>query len=365
MAHLFEHLMFGGSRNAPSYDEPLQKASGENNAFTSNDLTNYYVTLPAENIETALWLESDRMFQLDISQRALDVQKGVVMEEFKQRYLNQPYGDIWLHFRPLVYKKHPYQWATIGKELSHIEKVTIDNLQGFYSRFYNPSNAILVIAGNIGLTETRQLVEKWFSDIPRGKSNPNEYVQEEKQEEPRYLRVEKDVPLNSLSFGFHCGPRHSESFYSLDLLGDILGGSLSSRLQQELVRERKLFTDIGAYSTESLDNGLFIISGRLFPEVSESEANEAVWQILNRLAQEPVSEKEWSKVLNKKLTVLKFNETEVLNKAMHLAMYTNMGDTSLINKEESLYRNTSPESIQELAQKVFTKNNASILYYGN
>lgn len=363
MAHLFEHLMFGGSKNAESYDEPLQRASGENNAFTSNDITNYYVTLPVENIETALWLESDRMFQLNLTPKTLEVQQGVVMEEFKQRYLNQPYGDLWLYFRPLAYKHHPYRWATIGKELAHIEKVVLEDLYAFYQRFYNPSNAILVIAGNISFDSCKDLVTKWFGDIPPGLANTNHYIKEPKQTEARRLEIEKDVPMTSISLGFHCGRRDEVSFYSLDLLSDLLGASDSSRLYQSLVKEQQVFADIAAYSTESLDEGLFIISGRIFPGIDANKAENAIWAVLNEFIETGLNQREWEKVLNKKLTVLKYSELDVLNKAMNLAMFTHLGDTNRINTEEDSFRNTSPDSILELSRTLFDVNNCSTLVY--
>lgn len=363
IAHLFEHLMFGGSKNAESYDEPLQRASGENNAFTSNDITNYYVTLPAENLETALWLESDRMFQLNLTPKTLAVQQGVVKEEFKQRYLNQPYGDLWLYFRPLAYTTHPYRWATIGKELSHIENFTLADADSFYTRFYNPSNAILVVAGNVSLESCKELVTKWFGDIPAGEVNKNIYPQEPVQTEPRRLEVAKEVPMTSLSLGFHCGARSDDDFYSLDLLSDMLGASASSRLHQSLVKEKQLFADIAAYSTESLDRGLFIVSGRIFPGIDIKLAEAAIWEELDAFKSELPSHREWQKVVNKKLTVLKYTELDVLNKAMNLALFTHLGDTNKINTEEASFLASSPASIHALANQLFQENNCSTLVY--
>lgn len=363
IAHLFEHLMFGGSKNAESYDEPLQKASGENNAFTSNDITNYYVTLPSENIETALWLESDRMFQLNLNQKSLSVQQGVVIEEFKQRYLNQPYGDMWLLFRDLAYTTHPYKWPTIGKELSHIEKVTLDYAHDFYKKHYNPSNAILVIGGNIELDKCKTLCEKWFGDIPGGDSNPNHYPQEPKQTEARRLEVEKDVPLTSVSFGFHAYNRKDAAFHSMDLLADVLGGSASSRLYQKLVKEQNLFAEIAAYTTDSLDNSLFVVSGKLFPNTPIEEAEQAVWKVLNEFLNDGPSETEWQKVLNKKLTVLKYSELEVLNRCMNLAYFTLLGDPQQINLEQESYLATSPASLHAVAKELFYPNQCSTLIY--
>ncbi len=363
MAHLFEHLMFSGSQNASSYDEPLQKASGENNAFTSNDITNYYVTLPAENVETALWLESDRMRFLDLNEESMRVQQNVVIEEFKQRYLNQPYGDLWLLLRPLSYKSHPYKWATIGKELSHIEKVVLEDLKQFYNRFYNPSNAILVIAGNISSNRAFDLAEKWFGNLPAGFINQNHYPQEPVQTEARKETVYRNVPMSSLSIAFHTVKRSHPDFYATDLLSDILGGSASSRLQLELVKKKQLFADIGAYVTESLDEGQIIINGRLLPGISMEEAEKSVWDVLHSVYVNPVSESEWQKVVNKKLTALKYGELEVLNKAMNLAMFENISGADLLFQQESLFQSTRPEQIIQLARELFQVKNSSTLHY--
>ncbi|TNE80744.1 MAG: insulinase family protein [Bacteroidetes bacterium] len=363
MAHLFEHLMFSGSAHAESYDEPLQKASGENNAFTSNDITNYYVTLPAENIETALWLESDRMFQLNLNENSMKVQQSVVIEEFKQRYLNQPYGDLWALIRELAYKEHPYQWATIGKEIGHIEKVDLEVLRSFYQRFYNPSNAILVMAGNIPEFQCKALAEKWFLDIPSGEANLNNYTVEPKQTELRRLTVEREVPMDCLTLAFH-GPRRTASdFYACDLLMDVLGGSPSSRLYQSLIKELEIFADIGAYTTESIDEGLLLISGRILPGKTLEEAEEAVMKIVNEVLENGIQKSEWEKVCNKKRTVLNYQELEVLNKAMNLAMFENLGDADLVNSEEAKFLATSTESLHAAAKDYLQMSNCSILYY--
>lgn len=363
MAHLFEHLMFSGSEHAESYDEPLQKASGENNAFTSNDITNYYVTLPAENIETALWLESDRMFKLNLNENSMKVQQSVVIEEFKQRYLNQPYGDLWALIRELAYKEHPYQWATIGKEIGHIEKVDLSVLSSFYQQFYNPSNAILVIAGNIPEYQSKALVEKWFSDIPAGKANPNAYTKEPQQTETRRMRVERDVPMDCLTLAFHGPSRTAKDFYDCDLLMDVLGGSPSSRLYQKLIKEQEIFADIGAYTTESIDEGLLLISGRIIPGHSLEEAESAVLSIVNELLEKGIDRSEWEKVCNKKRTVLNYQDLEVLNKAMNLAQFENLGDADMVNQEESKFLASSEKSLHQAAQRYLQLSNCSILHY--
>lgn len=363
MAHLFEHLMFSGSEHSESYDEPLQRASGENNAFTSNDITNYYVTLPAENVETALWLESDRMFKLNLNEQSMKVQKSVVIEEFKQRYLNQPYGDMWLHFRPLAYTTHPYNWPTIGKEIGHIEKVDLPILKSFYQKFYNPSNAILVLAGNVPEYRCRALVEKWFGDIPAGELNLNHYPVEPVQTAARSKKVEADVPMDSLSLGFHGPKRNSKEFYDVDLLMDVLGSSSSSRLYHELVKEKEIFADLGAFTTESLDNGLLVFSGRILPGHSLEEAEAALREELRKLMEQGIRKEEWEKVCNKKRTVLKYHELEVLNKAMNLAQFENINEAEDINLEESKYLSTSTSSLSDAANQYLKETNCSTLYY--
>lgn len=361
MAHLFEHLMFSGSQHAPEYDTPIQLASGENNAFTSNDITNYYVTLPAENLETALWLESDRMRYLNVTQENLETQQSVVIEEFKQRYLNQPYGDLWLLFRPLSYTQHPYSWPTIGKEIAHIEKVTLSDLQSFYQQFYHPANAILVIAGNVVAEQAFKLAEKWFGALEPFTANKNIYPIENEQIEPRLLKVKRKVNMSLIAIGFPSVKRSNSLFYTHELIADLLGGSESSRLHQQLVKEQEVFSDIGCYHTESLDEGQLIISGRILPGTSIEEANEKIWNILSNL--NPVTQKELEKVRNKKLTVLAFSELEVLNKAMQLAMMENMNKLADINHQANFYQDITLETINEELFQLFTIQKSSTLFY--
>lgn len=363
MAHLFEHLMFSGSVNASSYDEPLQKASGENNAFTNNDITNYYLTLPAHNIETGLWLESDRMFQLNLNQQSLDVQKNVVIEEFKQRYLNQPYGDVWLELRPLVYHEHPYQWPTIGKEISHIEKVNLEDLKYFYNKFYHPGNAILVIAGNISFEKAKELVTKWFDDIPGGVSNPGIYSQEPLQKEERRKEIKRKVPLDALYMSFQGVERKHPDYYTIDLLTDIFGGSASSRLYNRLVKEKRLFAEISCYQTDSMDKGMLVISGKLHREVSYQEAEKAIWEELEKISRETIEEDELQKVKNKKETILSYSNMDVLSKAMNLASFELLGDAAMINEESGKFNQVTVQDIQRVSQTLFKKEQSSILQY--
>ncbi|MCX2575024.1 M16 family metallopeptidase [Pedobacter sandarakinus] len=362
-AHLFEHLMFGGSVNIPSYDEPLQRVGGENNAFTSNDITNYYITLPAENIETAFWLESDRMLSLAFSEKSLETQRNVVSEEFKQRYLNQPYGDVWLKLRPLAYKKHAYRWATIGKSLSHIENATMADVKAFFNKHYTPQNAILVVGGNVKTADVKAMAEKWFAPIPAGEKYVRNLVQEDPQLEQRTETVEAQVPLNAIYLAFKMPGRHSQDYYAFDLLSDILSRGKSARLYTSLLKEKQLFSDINAYISSSLDPGLFIVEGKLVEGVSIETAEEAIWVELNKLKVDLVSEMELTKVKNKVESVLVFSEMSLLDKAMNLAYYELLGDAEILNKETDQFLAVTAEDIKRISNETFQKANSSILYY--
>ncbi|MDO8992836.1 MAG: pitrilysin family protein, partial [Daejeonella sp.] len=318
-AHLFEHLMFGGSVNIPSYDEPLQRVGGENNAFTSNDITNYYITLPSVNLETAFWLESDRMLSLAFSEKSLEVQRNVVCEEFKQRYLNQPYGDVWLKLRPMAYKQHPYQWATIGKSLDHIENANIEDVKAFFARHYNPSNAIMVVGGDVKLEEVKHLSEKWFGNIPAGEKLARLLPVEDDQTEERKETIEANVPLNAIYKVFHMPSRNEAGYYSADLISDILSRGNSSRLFRNLLKDQKLFSDINAYLTGSLDAGLFVVEGKPLPGISMEVAEAAIWKELERISTELVTEAELTKVKNKMESTMVFSEMSLLDKSMNLA----------------------------------------------
>ncbi|HEY1008721.1 MAG: M16 family metallopeptidase [Daejeonella sp.] len=362
-AHLFEHLMFGGSVNIPSYDEPLQRVGGENNAFTSNDITNYYITLPAVNLETAFWLESDRMLKLAFSERSLEVQRNVVSEEFKQRYLNQPYGDVWLKLRPLAYKEHPYQWATIGKSLKHIEDATIDDVKAFFQKFYNPANAIMVVGGNVNMKEVKRLSEKWFANIPAYKKVDRKLPVEQPQTEERTETVKANVPLDALYKVFHMPARTDKGYYAVDLISDILSRGNSSRLFRDLVKEKKLFSEINAYHTGSLDAGLFVVEGKPLPGVSMDTAENAIWVELDRLKNETVPEQELTKVKNKIESTMVFSEMSLLDKAMNLAYFELLGDAGQLNTETNKYLAVSGEEVQQQSRNIFRKENSSTLYY--
>lgn len=360
-AHLFEHLMFGGSVNIPDFDAPLQHAGGENNAFTSNDITNYYDVVPAQNIETALWLESDRMLSLAFTEKSLETQRSVVIEEFKQRYLNQPYGDVWLQLRPLAYREHPYKWATIGKEIRHIEEATMEDVKAFFRTYYNPSNAILCIAGNFELEEVKRLVEKWYGDIPSGIKPPRILPTEPVQKEFREKIIERKVPSDAFYYAFKMPERKHEDYLVADILSDALGRDKSSRLYVGIQKEQKLVTEIGAYITGSIDQGLLIISGKLSPGATFEQLDAAVWKVIEELQENKVGEEELSRLKNKIRTAKAFQEQGLLNRVMSLAFYELLGDAEGINEEAELYARIAPSHIHKNAIAILKKENCSLL----
>ncbi|MDO8899713.1 MAG: pitrilysin family protein [Bacteroidales bacterium] len=362
-AHLFEHLMFGGSINIPRYDEPLQRAGGDNNAFTNSDITNYYLTLPKENIETAFWLESDRMLSLSFSEKSFEVQRQVVVEEFRQNYLNQPYGDAWLLLKPLAYTTHPYQWNTIGKEISHIEQATLQDVKDFYARYYNPNNAVIAIAGDITTEEVKQLAEKWFASIPSGPEINRALPSEPQQQEARKLQVEKKVPVDVIYKAWHMCGRNDDDYYATDLISDLLGSGQSSRLVKELIKKQELFAEISAFITGDFDPGLFVITGKLLPGISFEAAEEGINKQIAVLKQKSPSMDELRKVKNRVVSGQAFSSISVLSKAMNLAFYTHLGDTELINSLTKQYRNVLPTDIKRVANNIFAENNCSTLYY--
>jgi predicted Zn-dependent peptidase len=362
-AHLFEHLMFGGSVNIPHYDEQLEKAGGTNNAFTSNDVTNYYLTIPKNNLETGFWLESDRMLNLAFSKKSLEVQKNVVIEEFREVYLNKPYRDAWLLLSPLAYKKHPYRWPTIGADIRHIENVTMEDTKEFYQRFYNPNNAIVTIAGPVETNKIKELSEKWFGNIPVGPPNNRKLPVEEVQTEARHLHVERDVPANAIYKAWHIPERTSKDYYISDIVSDILSNGDSSRLYIELVKKKQIFSGIDAYITGSIDPGLFIISGRLMNGISFAAAEQAINDIIKELQDSYVKERELQKVKNRIESMLVFTEIKVLEKAMNLAMFELIGDATLMNKEAEQYAIVNKNDMLSFSQKYLTENNCSTLYY--
>lgn len=362
-AHLFEHLMFRGTSNVPDFDIPVQMACGENNAFTNNDYTDFYITLPKENLSTALWLESDRMRNLNLSREACDTEKHVVIEEFKQRYLNQPYGDEQLLLRALAYTRHPYRWATIGISPDHIERATLEDVRAFYDMHYRPSRAIIAISADIDEEEAFALVEEYFGDIEDRAAVIPSIDEEPKQHSPRRLEVEREVPATDITIAFHMGDRLSRDFFLGDLTSDLLAGGESSRLVNHLIKEQGLFSSVNAYITGSIDAGLFIIKGRLMPSTDEATAENALWQELRDIAQRPISEYEMEKVKNKFEANMLMGEINIMNKALNLCFYAMIGDITLINREAEIYRTITEEEVHDFARRIFTENNSSTLIY--
>ena len=362
-AHLFEHLMFGGSINIPNYDEPLQVAGGENNAFTTNDLTNYYCQLPAENIETAFWLESDRMLSLAFDVKSLDVQRKVVCEEFKEHYINKPYGDVWHKLRELAYSRHPYRWMTIGKELKHVEDATLQDVKDFFFKHYTPINAVLVVAGNVTTDAVKLLAEKWFGPIPSGAKYQRNLPVEPVQTAPKFIEIKANVPIDALYKCWHICSRLDNRYYVTDLITEILSGGGSSRLFQALVKEKKLFSNIDCSHSGSTDAGLLSIEGKLVKGVSMKDAETALMEEIYTLQQKGISEKELQKVKNKTESMLAFEDMSVMNRATNLAMYELLGDANLINTELDKYQAVTSEELLNESKAIFNENNCNTLYY--
>jgi zinc protease len=363
LAHLFEHLMFGGSLNIPDFDTPLQLVGGENNAFTNNDITNYYLTIPSENIETGFWLESDRMLELDFSQKNLDTQKNVVTEEYNQRYLNQPYGDAIIMLRPLAYKVHPYRWPTIGMDLDHIKNTDLDQVKHFFFSHYAPNNAILALTGNIDFDLAFRYTEKWFGPIERREIRPRILPAEPEQTEERILTIERDVPSTAIYKVWHIGPRNSKDFYTLDLLTDLLAGGESGRLYTKLVREKKLFSEINAYMTADIDPALLTIQGKLMQGVDIKYADKCIYEVINGLHEKEGIKEEMEKVKNKFESSTVFSNTSILNKAANLSFFELIGNPGLINSEVDAYRNVTHEMVTGAITKYLKPSNCCTLNY--
>jgi predicted Zn-dependent peptidase len=363
LAHLFEHLMFGGSENIPEFDSPLQLAGGENNAYTNNDFTDYYITIPSENIETAFWLESDRMLGLDLTEKSLEVQKRVVAEEFKQRYLNQPYGDAMLILRPLAYKVHPYRWPTIGMDISHIERVSISQVRDFYNKWYSPDNAILAITGNVKTDDAIRLCEKWFGNIPAGNKKNLSLPSEPLQNEARFTEVVKDVPSDIIYKAWHVGTRSGSEFYPFDLMTDILAGGESGRMYTSLVRDKKLLSDINTYLTGDIDPGLMVVYGKLMNGVDMARAEKEIMNLLEEISTTAIPPYEMEKVKNKFEANSVMANTNIMNKATHLCLFEMLGDAGLINKEVETYRSVTPGQVMSAARQYLKDSNCSTLYY--
>jgi predicted Zn-dependent peptidase len=360
-AHLFEHLMFGGSVNIPDFDAPLQRAGGESNAFTSNDITNYYDHVPAQNLDTALWLESDRMLSLAFTDKSLEVQRQVVIEEFKQRYLNQPYGDVWLNLRPLAYKKHPYKWATIGKDISHIEDATMDDVRSFFQKYYHPNNAIMCVAGNFEFNYIQDKINYWYGDIPTKLKPARIIASEPQQTEYRELTLERNVPADAFYYAFKMSHRKSFEYYITDLISDALGREKSSRLYNKLKKELNLVSEINAYITGSLDEGLLMISGKMNDGVELEKLDKELWSELAAFVSEPLTDIELNKLNIKIKTAREFQDQGLLNRAMNLCNYELLGDAAAINEDLNVYQSITPEHIREVGKEILKKKNCSLL----
>ncbi len=362
-AHLFEHLMFSGSENVEDYDIPVQKAGGENNAFTNCDMTNFYEVMPVQNIETALWLESDRMMSLNITEKSLKIQKDVVIEEFNETCINQPYGDLWHRISGLAYKDHPYRWPTIGLEVDHIREATLTDVKNFYQQYYHPENAILVIAGNVPADQAFQMAERWFGDVPSGKKIIRKLPVESRQNDYRYQEIKAAVPATSINLSFHIPDRRSPDFYAYDLLTDVMSNGVSSRLFHNLVKDKCLFSDIDAFITGTIDPGLLVITGKLMADVDFKVARQALQAEIEKLKKEIISERELVMLKNKAESNLKFSEINILHKAMSLAFFEMIGDIDIINKEAEFYNNVTREDILRIARETFRKENCSETIY--
>ncbi len=362
-AHLFEHLMFGGSVNIPEYDEPLQMAGGENNAYTTNDITNYYIQLPLKNMETAFWLESDRMLSLAFSEKSLDVQIKVVSEEFKEHYLNKPYGDAWHQLRVLAYKTHPYRWPTIGENLKQIEDAKLEDVKAFFHKHYTPVNAILCVAGNVTTDQVKTLAEKWFGNIPSGEKYVRHLPAEPIQESARTQTLYADVPLDALYKAWHMSGRLTAPYYAADLITEIMGSGFSSRLYQRLVKEEQLFSNIACYHTGSLDPGLIVVEGKVREGKNIEAANEAVEKEIAKLVAEGVTDSELQKSKNKIEAMIAFEDMTLLSRANNLAFYELIGDAALINDEWTKYQAVTTESLQQTAKEIFRAGNCNTLFY--
>jgi len=362
-AHLFEHLMFGGSKNIPCFDTPLQNAGGENNAFTNNDYTNYYITIPSQNIETAFWLESDRMLQLAFSQKSLNIQKNVVVEEFKQRYLNQPYGDLWFIIRKQAYKVHPYKWPTIGKEVSHIENATLKDVKEFYNKYYIPSNAILTLSGNISFENGYKLSEKWFAPIIKNNLIKRNIPKEPIQLIPNFIKLEKDVPFDILCKVYHMADRRNREYIIADIISDVFSNGKSSRLYENLVKKHKVFSEIDAFISGDIDEGLFVFYGKIPDDISIEKAEKALDNEVNKLISNPITAHELSKLKNKAEAAYVFSNISCPNKALKLGVSELLGDANLINTEIETYRSINSQEVLSTSRKIFTENNCSTIYY--
>ena len=363
IAHLLEHLMFEGTEAVPSFDEPLERAGGENNAYTNNDITNYYISLPKENAELAFWMESDRMCNIKFGKEKVNIQRQVVIEEFKQTTLNRPYGDVSMILRSMAYKKHPYRWSTIGRKFSHIADVPCSVLRSFYKRYYAPDNAVLSVVGNISFEQVLEWSNKWFGCIPaKGFVSP-ELPEEPKQVRQRRKVVYRNVPENALYMGFHMGGRLSPDYYPCDVISDVLSNGYSGRLLLRLVKEKKLFSRIDAFISGSEDPGMFWIYSRVPDGVAVEDAEAAVWQELELLKHELVPDEELEKVRNRFESEFTFRNLGGENLSNNIALAEWRGSLDSHFREPEYYRAVTDTDVRNTARELFRKGNSVVLYY--
>ncbi len=363
LAHLFEHLMFSGSRNAPHFDDWLQRAGGENNAYTTNDYTTFYEILPAQNVETALFLESDRMLDLRITRRAFETQRRVVIEEFKETCLSEPYGDMLHHLSAMMYRVHPYRWPVIGLSPDHIASVTLEEVRAFYERWYTPNNAVLSICGPLKADDAFALAEKWFGAIPPGPSLERSFPAEAEGTGLCERILEAEVPVPAIFMAFRTPPRLHSDFYAADLLSDVLASGQSSRLYRRLVKERRLLSSVEASVTSTFDPGMLIVEAKLAEGVSIEEATGALWEELDALVEVPIEARELIKIQQRFENTVVYSETSVLNKAQYLGFYELLQRAELLNEEVELYRRVSAEDLQRAARQLFRREHALVLTY--
>lgn len=362
-AHLFEHLMFEGTPNVPYFDGPLQEAGGENNAFTNNDYTNYYDMVPALNAEIPFWLEADRMQHLNINPTSLELQKKVVVEEFKETIIDQPYGDAYHLLRAMVYRQHPYRWPAIGRDLKHIASARLEDVSTFFNDYYVPNNVILVVAGNIRERRALQVARKWFEGIASNPDLQHMSFQEGEQLEARRQTVHADVPHDAIYMAFKMPGRLEEGYHTADVLTDILASGNTSMFYQALIKEQGIFTEIDAYISGSNETGMLVIEGKLSENHGADEGEAAIWKILEKLSDTPIRSADLKKVKNKMITYMNFSDASLLNRAISLAYYEMLGDAALINEEERKYSAVRPNDILEFCRTFIQSEKSNTLFY--
>lgn len=368
-AHLFEHLMFGGTERVPDFDAVVSSLGGDNNAFTNNDYTNYYITIPVEGLSTALMLEADRMASLALNAKALEVQQRVVTEEYNQRYMNQPYGDMWLNMRPLCYKRHPYRWATIGADIRHVSEATLEDVQAFHERYYRADNAILTVAAPMRHEEMIAAVEKEWgagcvsAGCRRSMASERNYLQEEEQKEARRLVIRREVPSRAVYLAWPMCDHWGRDFRACDLVSDVLCTGSSSRIYNNVVRPGQLVSEADAYISGEAGPGLMVLSAKILPDVDVDEVADALRQEAYLLSEKGLTKNELEKVQNRYESTFVYSQYKAADRAMALCHYTWLGDTELVNREPEEYRKVTAEDVQRAASAVFRPEHENMLVY--